>query len=196
MRGKDTEWCTMNAEVRITPACAGKSTQQSLFKFAIRDHPRVCGEKSFTAVLLSFFRGSPPRVRGKVPQNPAQHPLYRITPACAGKSHRSLLRDKRREDHPRVCGEKRRSSAHIFSRLGSPPRVRGKDRAVYLPHRADRITPACAGKSHLAWAASPLHEDHPRVCGEKSMAFWRRSQRIGSPPRVRGKEIQVQMKLV
>ena len=33
----------------------------------------------------------------------------------------------RDEDHPRVCGEKLDASTLCAKRLGSPPRVRGKD---------------------------------------------------------------------
>ena len=30
----------------ITPACAGKSVKKTSWIFVVRDHPRVCGEKS------------------------------------------------------------------------------------------------------------------------------------------------------
>ena len=50
----------------ITPACAGKALALKLVCGAIRDHPRVCGESSITMVLISFFSGSPQRLRGKL----------------------------------------------------------------------------------------------------------------------------------
>ena len=70
----------------ITPACAGKRQCLNLRRPAIRDHPRVCGEKNVKQLVKIPWRGSPPRVRGKV--NKFNEPLRRggITPACAGKS--------------------------------------------------------------------------------------------------------------
>ena len=73
------------------------------------------------------YRGSPPRMRGKVLHSRFCYTLRRITPACAGKSSAGCIAAVTVEDHPRVCGEKF-SLLSIFLRLrGSPPRVRGKD---------------------------------------------------------------------
>ena len=52
----------------------------------VRDHPRVCGEKGFKLVGTDTVRGSPPRVRGKVPRGGDADEKLGITPACAGKS--------------------------------------------------------------------------------------------------------------
>ena len=49
------------------------------------------------------------------------------------------------------------------------------------------ITPACAGKSEMGVISNLITEDHPRVCGEKSMPSRTSSKTTGSPPRVRGK---------
>ena len=70
---------------------------------------------------------------------------------------------------------------------GSPPRMRGKGIADDEARAAVGITPACAGKSEKKVPFLPPHQDHPRVCGEKtclimSSRFW-----MGSPPRMRGK---------
>ena len=53
------------------------------------------------------------------------------------------------------------------------------------------ITPACAGKSRSESRASQLMEDHPRVCGEKPRSGRHLRGVGGSPPRVRGKEVQL-----
>ena len=50
-----------------------------------------------------------------------------------------------------------------------------------------RITPAYAGKSHHSRSGSAARRDHPRVCGEKTMACSILRPMRGSPPRVRGK---------
>ena len=67
--------------------------------------------------------------------------------------------------------------------------MRGKDSGDADAAIAAGITPACAGKREgLDFAALEL-EDHPRLCGEKSITsrvvFWM----VGSPPPVRGKVV-------
>ena len=57
---------------------------------------------------------------------------------------------------------------------------------------SSRITPAYAGKRHSGFFQTALHQDHPRVCGEK-MKCLKLSHRIrGSPPRMRGKDKEEQ----
>ena len=45
VRGKVDERSHENVEVRITPACAGKSLFLSIRTIFDQDHPRMCGEK-------------------------------------------------------------------------------------------------------------------------------------------------------
>ena len=92
--------------IRITPACAGRSTPRARINACRSDHPRVCGEKGSVASMECSLLGSPPRVRGEAEGAGLTAPAGRITPACAG---RSVLRRRmcpETEDHPRVCGEK------------------------------------------------------------------------------------------
>ena len=137
---------------RITPACAGKSCQNQSKVCTIWDHPRVCGEKSILASVITRTLGSPPRVRGKVLISGRSNDCTGITPACAGKScilHGCLAMIR---DHPRVCGEKKTKLGKSICHKGSPPRVRGK--VLLIPHTflGCRITPACAGKRDAASA--------------------------------------------
>ena len=46
--------------------------------------------------------------------------------------------------------------------------MRGKARKNEIIEIGARITPACAGKSRVSACKYTVHEDHPRVCGEKS----------------------------
>ena len=56
--------------------------------------------------------------------------------------------------------------------------------------RVDKgITPACAGKSVFFCGVLQGIKDHPRVCGEKFADSDSVPCGIGSPPRVRGKEM-------
>ena len=36
--------------------------------------------------------------------------------------------------------------------------------------------------------ARDIHEDHPRVCGEKDLLMAAQNFKLGSPPRMRGKD--------
>ncbi len=71
--------------VRITPACAGKSTIAAVNQYKAQDHPRMCGEKTVDYLYFCHISGSPPHVRGK--EYIPTCFLFRqgITPACAGK---------------------------------------------------------------------------------------------------------------
>ena len=131
--------------------------------------------------------GSPPRMRGKAerrskrPQNPG------ITPAYAGKRDLVISESGDIEDHPRVCGEKRRVRSWRALLLGSPPRMRGKDGVNDSAQAVTGITPACAGKRRSIGRLSQPTRDHPRVCGEKSMYDYGNNTAQGSPPRMRRK---------
>ena len=106
MRGKGSIYEDGVAAGRITPAYAGKRTRWAKRKERMRDHPRVCGEKSDFLHAGERVAGSPPHMRGKERVDGLGVALGGITPAYAGKStKRNNARNKGR-DHPRVCGEK------------------------------------------------------------------------------------------
>ena len=148
----------------------------------------MCGEKRQDRLDYYVPQGSPPRMRGKVPFSIECGFCRGITPAYAGKSAFGLLSSAESGDYPRVCGEKRVLSSPSFAKIGSPPRMRGKEGVALLSGQIVGITPAYAGKRAAANFHLGTTRDHPRVCGEKRMppriGFWLR----GSPPRMRGKE--------
>ena len=47
VRGKEEYLQETESIDRITPACAGKSFVLSPYSPAMKDHPRMCGEKSY-----------------------------------------------------------------------------------------------------------------------------------------------------
>ena len=55
MRGKGLSNRLYTFAMGITPAYAGKRKIRSSLRRAIKDHPRVCGEKSFRVAYLSAF---------------------------------------------------------------------------------------------------------------------------------------------
>ena len=131
----------------ITPACAGKTRLWLSPKCSMRDHPRMRGEDEHSSDVFAGSRGSPPHARGRRPDPPLSGHTARITPACAGKTHKPERVPGLMPDHPRMRGEDpslmRAESLH----LGSPPHARGRRRPQRLCSRGARITPACAGKT-------------------------------------------------
>ena len=88
MRGKVRAEQDDKHGARITPAYAGKSGKNQFDVVPDQDHPRLCGEKMTIWTKLTTGTGSPPPMRGKVPDN------HRLT--------------SEPRDHPRLCGEKHR----------------------------------------------------------------------------------------
>ena len=168
VRGKVSSKATLDNDIGITPACAGKRPPSATVPPPLQDHPRVCGEKDARGYTDSTRSGSPPRVRGKAEMLRDYHPSQRITPACAGKRQKWMPPGMRCRDHPRVCGEKPSSGKTLLATQGSPPRVRGKAGKSVAMRMNHRITPACAGKSIVMELAMTARWDHPRVCGEKT----------------------------
>ena len=131
--------------------------------------------------------GSPPLTRGKERQSLALPLEKGITPAYAGK--RSIWRRSAavRQDHPRLRGEKLRSSVGSSPSSGSPPLTRGK--AILHINRVVNIgiTPAYAGKSPVLHPQDVSVQDHPRLRGEKYPLGGNGDDLTGSPPLTRGK---------
>ena len=129
----------------------------------------MCGEKAGLVFQLACPLGSPPRMRGKGFCFHLDSCCPGITPACAGKSPAIM-----------VCS---------LEYWGSPPRMRGKVCADVIVHIQPGITPACAGKSPTCFRSRSNWWDHPRVCGEKHTLSYSQFSPLGSPPRVRGKDL-------
>ena len=106
-------------------------------------------------------------MRGKVSVGRLEVVSVGITPAYAGKrsSRRSAMH--RKQDHPRLCGEKLLLFARRVLFLGSPPPMRGKGFHSFTSCLISRITPAYAGKSRKPMHCRKPMQDHPRLCGEK-----------------------------
>ena len=134
---------------RITPACAGNSLAHLAECQIPKDHPRVCGEQAISCNIKQHGLGSPPRVRGTVPDVPATRIHHGITPACAGNSPPNTRKPVDLRDHPRVCGEQDSRQKWRHALRGSPPRVRGTDEQNRSQNNFGRITPACAGNSPI-----------------------------------------------
>ena len=69
---------------------------------------------------------------------------------------------------------------------GSSPRMRGTPYAFCPPSLGLGIIPAYAGNTIGSRTAPSICRDHPRVCGEHSMALIYHFGILGSSPRMRG----------
>ena len=112
----------------------------------------------------------------------------RITPADAGKTSMQAQQACKIRDHPRRCGENWAAHCHQCGYSGSPPQVRGKLACRTVPTVLLGITPAGAGKTRQLRLCMPLHQDHPRRCGENPVSEVLEPPFLGSPPQVRGKQ--------
>ena len=79
---------------------------------------------------------------------------------------------------------------------GSSPRVRGKAYGVLRWWLWRGIIPAGAGKRTRSTNADQRKKDHPRGCGEKTLAVVDPGAILGSSPRVRGKEGELRAQAV
>ena len=75
--------------------------------------------------------------------------------------------------------------------MGSPPHGRGKESTNISREDLPGITPAWAGKRFPERPTHPVAEDHPRVGGEKLIGAPPKPAPPGSPPRGRGKVVQL-----
>ena len=128
-------------------------------------------------------------MRGKVYKSADFTPHFWITPAHAGKRSHSIKQINVCWDHPRTCGEKEFKASAIPVVCGSPPHMRGKAAVFSFGLFSLRITPAHAGKRNGEYYGNQIYWDHPRTCGEKFADRPSALSDQGSPPHMRGKEM-------
>ena len=151
---------------------------------------RICSrQKSIRSGAARDSFSQTPHVRGKDDEGRLKLRHVGITPAHAGKRRTPKQCVFNSRDHPRMCGEKRYLVWWWVPSSGSPPRMRGKVRAIVDAALEGGITPAYAGKRACCWGHPAAWGDHPRTCGEKSMYDYGNNTAQGSPPRMRGKDV-------
>ena len=152
--------------IRITPACAGNTTEKPLMYWSLWDHPRLCGEYSAILSRSPWIVGSPPLTRGI---------LFDTFLTCC------LSRD-----HPRLRGEYLAISIILEVILGSPPLTRGIPAPTPSAGYHSGITPAYAGNTRHDLFGLQFRRDHPRLRGEYRSSGVAFCDRRGSPPLTRG----------
>ena len=205
MRGAPRRAFPGRAWPGIIPAYAGSTEYPGVSSFAVRDHPRICGEHSRRCAVRRHRRGSSPHMRGALAQLRVAHGLGRIIPAYAGSTCPRVLLQASRKDHPRICGEHLYRYEVIEGSQGSSPHMRGaleemcrqKAQKGIIPAYAGmipdlqsppriRIIPAYAGSTANKRDYKPLSPDHPRICGEHWLPARTWTMASGSSPHMRG----------
>ena len=112
--------------------------------------------------------------------------LLWIIPALAGNTSFLKSRIYRTWDHPRACGEHPMIRWVDCHNMGSSPRLRGPRGGGASALYRSGIIPALAGNTPRVWRCVVSAGDHPRACGEHSIAYPYLNAQMGSSPRLRG----------
>ena len=109
-------------------------------------------------------------------------------PAYAGKTLRLSSTAPSTQEHPRVCGENKHQDSSPSPILGTSPRMRGKRSPMKPTPPLGRNIPAYAGKTLFWPGRRGGSAEHPRVCGENGNHWPPPFRKLGTSPRMRGKQ--------
>ena len=169
VRGAPTNFTIRYPGTGIIPACAGSTRCAARWPSPAGDHPRMCGEHSWSAMMAPFSMGSSPHVRGALRFLVDHGYAPGIIPACAGSTIHQYVSELDGRDHPRMCGEHLPLSLITMATWGSSPHVRGARVGMASILSDCGIIPACAGSTWNARGNLRLTWDHPRMCGEHAL---------------------------
>ena len=133
--------------LRFIPAFAGNAPPTRAPRPLIPVHPRVCGERTLTALAGFSPTGSSPRLRGTQLRYQPGYAVDRFIPAFAGNAESPGCEQRPCPVHPRVCGERAFCPCCGWEGYGSSPRLRGTPRAVRAVLARPRFIPAFAGNA-------------------------------------------------
>ena len=196
MRGKHRGTGQPDRPVRIIPAHAGQTQTRVYMILPNTDHPRACGANIPMVLGIDAFRGSSPRMRGKLPRPFWRPSGARIIPAHAGQTRPWSGSQCWKTDHPRACGANNTGPAQAAGDIGSSPRMRGKLPRIRGPRGRGRIIPAHAGQTPRWTRPGTISPDHPRACGANDQGDRFSKSADGSSPRMRGKQSDFMRKLL
>ena len=189
MRGTPRVPHFAHQQLRIIPADAGNTRYQSVRERGHVDHPRGCGEHCVVLMVLTESAGSSPRMRGTRCVEALLKTVGGIIPADAGNTIHAIVPMCVFQDHPRGCGEHITRLCLPCRLAGSSPRMRGTPCGITDNGTRQGIIPADAGNTwntaRQGQSASGVR-DHPRGCGEHSLALRIQPRLLGSSPRMRG----------
>ncbi len=131
--------------------------------------------------------GSPPCIRGKLPEWSGSLWRHGLTPAHTGKTLCWKLASWRGWAHPRAYGENLSYLENQPNNQGSSPRIRGKQLRHATTISSGGLTPAHTGKTFGCLDLTSGSWAHPRAYRENLIFSFSAVIALGSPPRIRGK---------
>ena len=191
MRGTLIGWRIVLRTARIIPAYAGNTFFLRVMSASVRDHPRICGEHQTPSEALVLLAGSSPHMRGTHLCAGRGDVDTGIIPAYAGNTIPCLRGIRLTGDHPRICGEHRRSQPLASMIMGSSPHMRGTLRIVAGSRMHLGIIPAYAGNTDTLSGIAVRTGDHPRICGEHFNGDGVKPGGLGSSPHMRGTPLKI-----
>ena len=187
-RGKPDCLLLDEAQIRLIPAHAGKTSRSSPVMRPAAAHPRSRGENASIGPPRPSGPGSSPLTRGKQTHEISHELEGRLIPAHAGKTTVLAKPVGSSGAHPRSRGENAYILAPGRSPVGSSPLTRGKPGIDGLVNGGGRLIPAHAGKTALFCEVLADRGAHPRSRGENVAGVdWGLSE-VGSSPLTRGKQ--------
>ena len=144
------------------------------------------GERIFNRAQKRGVAGSSPHARGTPAGCSVGRRSLRFIPACAGNADLLHARSSSLTVHPRMRGERWKSTVSRHSRIGSSPHARGTPAREARVHYQHRFIPACAGNAAYPQFIAHDHRVHPRMRGERTHRHKGIDLYIGSSPHARG----------
>ena len=149
----------------LIPASAGQTYRVLLDLWRGWAHPRECGADTCMAQPRLIWRGSSPRVRGRLSHQTRGSHRPGLIPASAGQTPHNVHRMGQRGAHPRECGADCASRPPPGLVVGSSPRVRGRPYRWHDDHHRRGLIPASAGQTPSSGRCAQNAGAHPRECG-------------------------------
>ena len=188
-RGKQAHHHGRQAERRLIPAHAGKTTSCASVRASCAAHPRSRGENSGSSSRVSTNVGSSPLTRGKLRPRGLGWSALGLIPAHAGKTTYEGSVTFPRAAHPRSRGENALCCAGVGEYPGSSPLTRGKHVQESRGLAPSRLIPAHAGKTGSLLRCAGRDSAHPRSRGENERVQNCHRPFTGSSPLTRGKRL-------
>ena len=171
----------------LTPARAGTASSRSSPAPRPGAHPRAGGDGDNRVPDSPADLGSPPRGRGRRDCGPMTPVRIGLTPARAGTARLESSPRSPTAAHPRAGGDGVPVSGNQGTPPGSPPRGRGRRSTPSRSSAPPGLTPARAGTAKATPQPPGTDWAHPRAGGDGMDAMLDLVDRMGSPPRGRGR---------
>ena len=144
------------------------------------------GERPPPRIDPLLDHGSSPHARGTRLRVLHGLDVLRFIPACAGNAWLRSMRCRPSSVHPRMRGERQFWADSGRRRYGSSPHARGTPHGIRWFENPIRFIPACAGNAERSSGLCGQQTVHPRMRGERCVAYFTASRAVGSSPHARG----------